>query len=1042
MATPLTRRKQAFCSRSAAFGQFVMKIVTASHNRSRIAIILLAAVYPGLATGYDVSESPLISNEEFRVGETEPAGWRLSGGTGRWLEKDILEVTGDGRGSHAWVSQIVVQPGARYVVTVKGRRLGASGGCAIIGPAEVNHDWTFPDGDWGEFQAAFRVPDDVTTTQFRLGQWQVRGAIQYDAAQLRPALPIYSKHGSIILGRGEKIEARKYVFNGLFNQYGSNDHRVLERATAGFNTSRWVISGEREIVYRFALPGYQFVRGRVAVNINYYTRGALSIAVSQDGNPWREIARQDKLGIVEVVLPGELFPAADIRLKLSGATPETSLQVDSISFEGELDKETPSLQGQTIYGVFSNGWRATHLTSSAISYLGPFENGQHLFEVSPPAASGYEFRLSVIKPDGTTIHQDKMLQPKAAGSSHSLRFAIPVSNPGVYKAFLAIRQQGQALGVLEIPLAVHEYYRADYGKYLAMSGPVDLWWCEADWKIARNRPAPPEPSKSQAISMMAAKGDHESAQLVLRAESATTLERIEVTNLESPEGHTIDAGSVSVRQVYYHFVHTPTDQTGVVDWWPDALPPLQYPLALPAQMNQPLWVTVDVPRNAKAGEYLGEIRLTGTGWKATVPLQLKVWNFALPERNHLETAFGFDCGQAFRYHNVQSEEDRRRLLDLYLQSFADHRISPYVPTPLDPYRITFDLKSEPPRAVVDFSAFDKAMEEAIQRYHFTNFMVHIPGMGGGTFQSRVEPSLAGFAENTPQYQALFSSQVRQIEEHLREKGWLPMAYVYWFDEPEPKDYEFVKAGMARLKKYAPGLARMLTEEPVEPLYGYVDIWCPISFNYDPKVAEERRQLGERFWWYICTGPKAPYCTLFIDHAATELRVWLWQTWQRRISGILVWATNYWTSPTAFPDGFQDPYEDPMSYVSGYSTPQGVKRHWGNGDGRFIYPPLEASVPGKTAHPVLLPPASSIRWEMLREGIEDYEMLWMLADLLKKYGDELPKEELENFRKLLEVPPEITGDMTTFTRTPDPIYQRRAQIAGAIESLLTRKGDRP
>ncbi len=1036
MAPQFLRADNVFGSQSLGPELRVKEALTPFRHGSWVAVILLAMFFPVPAAGNEAVGLSLPPNGDFRAGEAEPVGWRLSGGSGRWVEKDILEVTGDGRGSNAWMAQVVLQPGARYVMTVKGRRLGASGGCAIIGPAEVNHDWTFPDTEWGEFQAAFRVPDQVTTTQFRLGQWEVRGTIQYDAVQLRPALPIYSKHGAITLGRGERIENRHYLFNALFNQYGSNDHQVLERATAGFNTSRWVISGQNEVIYHFNLPGCQFVRGRLVVNINYYTRGALSVAISRNGKAWTEIARGDKLGAVEVSLPGELLPAADLWLRLRGATSDTSLQVDSIIFEGELDKELPSVTGQTIYGILSEGSLPAGASSLGLSYLGLSENGQHLFEISSPSESSYDFRVSVNAPDGTAILQDQVLEPGRVSGSHTLGFAIPVTTPGVYRAFLTIQQHGRALGVLEIPLAVHEYHRADYGNYLAKAGPVVLWWCEADWKIARKRPAPKDAGGSSGITVMAAKGDHESVQLVLRPEDGTTLERVEVSNLQGPKGYSIDAGNVTVHRVFYHFVHTPTDQTGVVDWWPDALPPIQYPLSLSAGMNQPLWVTIRVPRNAEAGEYHGEIRLTGTGWQAVVPLQLKVWNFALPERNHLETAFGFDCWQAFRYHNVQSEEDRRRVLDLYFQSFADHRISPYNPTPLDPYRVTFDPKAEPPRAVVDFSRFDNAMEEAIRRYHFTNFMVQIQGMGGGTFHSRVEPSLGGFAESTPQYQALFSSQVRQIEEHLREKGWLHMAYVYWFDEPEPKDYEFVKAGMARLKKYAPGLARMLTEEPVEPLYGYVDIWCPISPNYDHKVAEERRQLGERFWWYICTGPKAPYCTLFIDHPATELRVWLWQTWQRRISGILVWATNYWTSSAAFPDGFQDPYDDPMSYVSGYSTPKGVKRHWGNGDGRFIYPPPEASVPGKTSHPVLSPPASSIRWEMLREGIEDYEMLWLLADLLTRYGNQLSPEERDNFAQLLEVPPQITRDMTTFTRTPDPIYQRRAQIAAAIERLMS------
>jgi hypothetical protein len=266
-----------------------------------------------------------------------------------------------------------------------------------------------------------------------------------------------------------------------------------------------------------------------------------------------------------------------------------------------------------------------------------------------------------------------------------------------------------------------------------------------------------------------------------------------------------------------------------------------------------------------------------------------------------------------------------------------------------------------------------------------------------------------------------------------------MAYVYWFDEPAPRDYAFVASGMQRLKRYAPGLRRMLTEQPGDnELSGQVDIWCPVSHHYDHVEAEKRRAHGERFWWYVCTGPKAPYCTLFIDHPATELRVWHWQTWQRNIVGTLVWRANYWTSSAAFPDQPQDPYADPMGYVSGYSTPRGVRRYWGNGDGRFIYPPLAATVPGRSGNePVIAPPVSSIRWEMIREGVEDYEYLYLLRELIQENRDRLTAEAITEFESLLEVPASITTDMTHFTTDPAPIYKHREEIAQAIEQLLQR-----
>ncbi|HEX2971420.1 MAG TPA: DUF4091 domain-containing protein, partial [Tepidisphaeraceae bacterium] len=238
----------------------------------------------------------------------------------------------------------------------------------------------------------------------------------------------------------------------------------------------------------------------------------------------------------------------------------------------------------------------------------------------------------------------------------------------------------------------------------------------------------------------------------------------------------------------------------------------------------------------------------------------------------------------------------------------------------------------------------------------------------------------------------------------------------------------------KLKDAAPGLTRMLTEQVEPSLVGGPNLWCPITPEYKHEPAEQRREAGDRFWWYVCTGPKSPYCTLFIDHPATELRVWLWQTWQRKINGILVWQTNYWTSPTAYPDAkhVQNPYEDPMSWTSGYGTPKGTKLPWGNGDGRFIYPPERAA--GGATGPVLDGPVDSIRWEMLRDGIEDYEYFVMLKKLLDTKGAKLDERDWSAMQKLLEVPETVTKDMTIFTKDPATVEARRHELAKAIERL--------
>ena len=123
----------------------------------------------------------------------------------------------------------------------------------------------------------------------------------------------------------------------------------------------------------------------------------------------------------------------------------------------------------------------------------------------------------------------------------------------------------------------------------------------------------------------------------------------------------------------------------------------------------------------------------------------------------------------------------------------------------------------------------------------------------------------------------------------------------------------------------------------------------------------------------------------------------------------------------------------MGWTSGYSTPKGQKRPWGNGDGRFIYPPL-AAADANPADPVLDGPVDSIRWEMLRDGIEDYEYHVILKRLLNDKKHKLAARQQQEYTALLNVPETITKDMTTFTKDPTPIEARRDQIARAIAKL--------
>lgn len=981
-----------------------------------------------------VSQDNLLPNADFHSGPDSPTNWLLEG-HGRWIDRDRLEVSGNGSDSSFWWTDIdSIKPGELYRFECSVRRSGGSGS-VISGPADVNRDQQNATANWNTIGHFFRAGDLAGPTRIRLGHWHADGAIEFDSARIVRALPIHRQLGPLRLGEGELVSGDTYHFAGTYSHVASNYHRVLERATTPFNSDRWMFGSEGEVVYRFALPDTKMLSATLEVDVNYYTRGVCLVEASRDGALWIPVAKLRELGSVSETIPAELFPAAQLLLRIRSESGPASFQVNRLDFQAKLDHSFAELAGETVYAEMNSQTDLIAIGDAAIERDTASGRQMLNLQIAKPESNVAESVTGRLRSDQPGTAPAETTAAFNAASFATLRFAIPTTVAGEQVLNLVVADRNGGSIDSRLVMRIPDFYREDYGALLSNTqGSASVWWCDATRKVPRGRAAP---SKTDtAVRISAARHDYEAAQIVVRPTKDLTGLTATVSDLVDPSGNRIDKANVEICEVAYHYVHHPTDSVGVRDWWPDALPPIHGGINVEAGQNQPLWVLVYVPPKTRAGNYTATVKIAAEGFQQDVELKLRVWDFELPERNHLETAFGFSPGEVFRYHNLKTEADKRQVLAMYFESFAKHRISPYDPAPLDPIRVKFLPEANPPRAEVDFAAFDQAFADAVRRYHFTGYRLPIQGMGGGTFHERYEPKIGQFGEATPEYQAMFSSYVQQLEAHFRDKGWLDEAYVYWFDEPDPDDYAFVKGGMSRLHKHAPELRKMLTEQPGDDWEtDLVDIWCPISNHYDHDHAEKRRAHGEKFWWYVCTGPKAPYCTLFIDHPATELRVWHWQAWQRGVVGSLVWQSNYWTSNSAFPDSAQDPYEDPMGYVTGYSTPRGVKRFWGNGDGRFLYPPKSAAVPGKSGGaPVIEPPVSSIRWEMLREGIEDYEYLYLLRSLATQKREQLSEAQQAAVAALLQVPESISLDMTNFTTDSSPIYARRQAVAEAIERL--------
>lgn len=335
---------------------------------------------------------------------------------------------------------------------------------------------------------------------------------------------------------------------------------------------------------------------------------------------------------------------------------------------------------------------------------------------------------------------------------------------------------------------------------------------------------------------------------------------------------------------------------------------------------------------------------------------------------------------------------------------------------------------------VDFSEFDRGAHRYLDEFGFNAFNLSLEGLGTGSFYSQKEGIFGGFRQGTPEYERLLTDYLSQVEKHLEENGWLGKEYIYWFDEPDPENYPFVRDGMMTIRRAAPRLNRFITEhKPGPDIMDVSEISCTIFNRVDPAVVAELSSKGREFWSYLCTGPKGPWITLFIDHPAVNLRLWLWMSYKFGLKGVLVWRANYWTSSTVFPAGsVQNPWRDPMSYTVGYGTPFGQVNCWGNGDGRFLYPPNRD--PDRDRAKYICGPVNSIRWEILREGVEDYEYFRMLEKAVQEVPPD-KKELVKKGRALLDIPAAIFKSGQDYSKDPRTLLDYRHRVGEALEKLL-------
>lgn len=547
---------------------------------------------------------------------------------------------------------------------------------------------------------------------------------------------------------------------------------------------------------------------------------------------------------------------------------------------------------------------------------------------------------------------------------------------------------------------------SSYGWRLPSPVGGEVWWCEATYKVGRQRVTPS--ATNDAVQISAARNEYEPFQIVLRPEVTWSNLTVSVSDFVlqgGPATARIAASNVEACVVGYVPVTMLSDFSGSTGPHPDPLLPITGPFTVAAGSNQPVWFTVYVPGDSPAGVYDATVTFQGPV-SFSVQVRLRVFDFNLPKTTHTRTAYYAYVDWA--WHRPASPSQQREIWELYLQNFRRHRVSPYSAHLYSP--ITWTWNQTTGDFQVDFRDFDAVMERHLDDFGFNSF--NLFGYKSPPFPS----PLGGSEAFTPEWQSWFAKLMRPIQAHLRERGWHDQAYCYWMDEPQTEGFPRLFAGMNALEVGAPGLRRLLTFDhfPASTndaqLNGKVEIWTtmlPLSLA-DRFV--NRGGAGEERWWYVCVGPWSPFPNNFIDHPAINHRIRFWMAEKYGITGDLYWAVNTW--------GGRDPWTKPWTYA--------------NGDGVLIYPPTQTP----PTEPVVAGPINSLRWELIREALEDAEYFWLLRQQVTKGMLRLGPEHPAVTEGLAarEAALGCVTNLTEYTKNPQALYALRQRIAEAIEGL--------
>ncbi|MHC4718145.1 MAG: glycoside hydrolase domain-containing protein [Planctomycetota bacterium] len=494
------------------------------------------------------------------------------------------------------------------------------------------------------------------------------------------------------------------------------------------------------------------------------------------------------------------------------------------------------------------------------------------------------------------------------------------------------------------------------------------------------------------VRLCAARNEFVSFQVVVEADGPASGVRVEFDGLRGPDGAEITGRHVALFQARY--AHVTQASTGYEQLslgpgrYADALvpaptgEPLRFDIPDPAhgigaaQRNQTVWVDIYVPRDraeAPPGAYTGRLAVCSAGGEQTIAVELKVWDFALPDEIHCR-------GDIYNRTLLEMPPDQELR---YYQMTCRHRFQPGVPSYMP--AITVDGTD----VSIDWTDYDERLRKYLDGSAFTDAHGYWGPGQGVPIQHILLPFDCNKANETgrawpiplppegptKEFEAVWAETARQFRAHFDADPVLRQVEKIAFLDGLDESYN--EAAYEKMRYYCELLRRGMGKgwfryridggyswEAMDGLCDHVDLWICHTAGFDAEKMAHFRRRGVEPWFY---GPmiyeraanSACGSNAFTDLDLLTCRGVGWAAWKYRC-GYCEWEfDSYWDRPN-------DCFDPERNWTDAINFRKGDRAF--NGSGLLIY---------RGSYVGLDDPVPSIRLKAHRRGFQDYEYFWLL-----------------------------------------------------------------